>query len=833
MRSIFYLPALCLFTCGVLADQPPTAADDGWSRAIPCRIQDGANPDLFVMTLGEVQTPLADGVFRPQTDEVDLRNGTVISNYYQNVLGVKFYQPLDKSHFPDPPSGWCSWYYYYNRVNEQEVKRNTAWLAENLKDYGAKYVQIDDGWQGAGGREGQRDWTAVNHQHFPDGMAAVADYIKSLGFEPGLWLAPHGQSNPQVVSNHPNVFLLRPDGTTASDTWEGKYLVDPTAPESAAYLKDLFSKLAGWGYDYFKIDGQPIVVDEYAARKQYMKHPSDDAAALYRDTLDDIRSAIGPDRYLLGCWGTPIEGAGIMNGSRTGGDVVLGWGGFQVALRPTMEFYYLHNIVWYSDPDALLVRPPLTLDQARVWTTLEGLTGQALMSSDNLPDLPEDRVELLRRVFPATNIRPLDLFPSERNKHIWDLKINHLGRNYDVVGIFNFDADQASQLLLKWKDLGLPDDKPVHVFDFWNQEYLGDWEQGMAVKVAPTSCRVLTLVPDNGRIQLLSTSRHITQGWVDLTALKQNDAGDTFTGTSQVIKDDAYELRFAFPRGTNFVVKQAVARDGWLKVPVKIYNHQGWAAVRIMSSKTRTVRWQIQFQPADAFHFPPSAPERVWLERSGLDGVNLHWEEQYYLNAGYQVYLNDRLLGYTPDDSFPLRHLEPHTSYVARVKTVGWDGKESARSAEIRFLPAALLPEKLTLTRLDPEHFSGRWRSYEIADVPAAATPSMKGTRCEQSLAAFGDLDVTFNLQGLYQQFVARVGLGDDSGDDASAEFTVIGDGRELWNSGPVTKSAAPEAVNISIAGVNQLDLKAVVNGKEDRRVQVVWDDPMIFGPAR
>ncbi len=76
----------------------------------------------------------------------------------------------------------------------------------NLKDYGAKYVQIDDGWQGAGGRDGQRDWTTVNPQQFPGGMAKLAADIKSLGLEPGLWLAPHGQSNPQFVSNHPSRF---------------------------------------------------------------------------------------------------------------------------------------------------------------------------------------------------------------------------------------------------------------------------------------------------------------------------------------------------------------------------------------------------------------------------------------------------------------------------------------------------------------------------------------------------------------------------------------------------------------------------------------------------
>ncbi len=104
-----------------------------------------------------------------------------------------------------------------------------------------------------------------------------------------------------------------------------------------------------------------------ATKRQFLKNPSDDAAGLYRKTLDSVRSAIGPDRYLLGCWGTPIEGADIMNGSRTGGDIVLGWGGFQVALRATLQGYYLHNIVWYSDPDVMVVRSPMTLDQARVW----------------------------------------------------------------------------------------------------------------------------------------------------------------------------------------------------------------------------------------------------------------------------------------------------------------------------------------------------------------------------------------------------------------------------------------------------------------------------------
>ncbi len=795
-----------------------------WPFPIPCRIHDGTNADLFVMTLGDIDTPLADGVFDPVKDSVSLKDGTVHTNYYRDVLGVKFYAPLDKTRYSLPPSGWCSWYYYYNRITADEVKRNAEWIAAHLKDYGAEYVQIDDGWQGSGARNDARNWETINTNHFPKGMAAMAKDIKSLGLETGLWIAPHGQSSDSFVKANPGLFLQKPDGTTASDTWEGRYLLDPTSPATGPYLQHLFQKMSAWGYDYFKIDGQPIVVDEYGKKKSFMKTSSDDAAGLYRKTLETIRGAIGPDRYLLGCWGTPVEGAGIMNGSRTGGDVVLGWGGFQVALRPTLQFYYLHNIVWYGDPDALLVRSPLTLEQARVWATLEGLTGQALMSSDRLMDLGEDRVELLRRVYPATDIRPLDLFPTEQYKKIWDLKVNHLGRRYDVVGVFNFDTDKSDQVYLNWSELGLPDAKRVHVFDFWNQEYLGAWRGGMAVPAAPTSCRVLTLLPDTGGIQLISTSRHITQGPVELK--RSTQSGNTFKGLSHVIKNDPYQLSFVFPAGTNGVVKRVVARVGMRRLPVNISEHQGWAAVTITSPKTQDVEWEIEFGPATAFHFPPSAPEHLFVRPVGIDGVSLNWREQYYLNAGYEVYLDDKLLGQTPEARFLVRKLDPTVPHTARVKTVSDDGAESPRAAEIKFNLAALAPAELLLTQLHPDRFTGRWSGYEIEELLAPVPLSVGGQHHADGLSAFSGSEIEFDLHGLYDTFTAVVGMDDESAANASAEFFVLADGKELWHSGTLSKKDAPIAVNVPLSGARKLTLRTSKGGTG--RGQTDWIDPKI-----
>lgn len=802
-------------------------AAEPWPHPIPCRIQDGKNPDLLCLAFGDVRTPISDGIFDPTTDTVSLNSGAMITNYYHDTLGIKFYAPLDKTHFPLPPSGWCTWYYYYNQITADEVQRNADWIAANLKDYGASVVQIDDGWQGAGSKGSARDWDSINTNHFPRGMAAVASHIRNLGLVPGIWIAPHGQNSDDVVRAHPGVFLSKPDGFTASDTWEGRYLVDPSNPDSHAYMAQLFRRLCGWGYDYFKIDGQPIVVDEYAKTGAFMKIPATNANELYRRTINTIRTAIGPDRYLLGCWGIPLEGTGIMNGSRTGGDIVLGWGGFQVALWPTLQYYYLHNIVWYCDPDVLLVRSPLSLDQARVWATVVGLSGQALMSSDRLMDLSDDRVELLRRVYPATDVRPMDLFPTQRYKRIWDLKVNHLGRHYDVVGVFNFGVDKADQVSLSWNDLGLPHTTPVHVFDFWNKEYLGAWKEGYAVPTSPTSCRVLTLLPDDGQIQLISTSRHITQGPVDLVDFECH--ASSFRGHSRVVKNDPYQLDFVFPQGTNYEIVRAVASAGHGNPAVSVVNHQGWATMKITSPQTQTISWEVRFEPASFYHFPPSAPQGLAVSRATLAGVALKWQEQYYLNNGYLVYLDGKLAGGTPVAAFTLQGLNANSNYTAEVKSVGEDGRESKNSATINFSPGALVPARLSLKDQEQQDAGGLWHGYELDGLLTSGMLTVGGRYFADGFGLFADTRRQFKLNGLYQKFTASFGIDDQSDADATAEFIVTGDGRELWRSGLQKHGDPARPVDIAIPHVRDLVLQIETHDHRQRRIQGDWLEPYVL----
>ncbi len=691
-------------------------------------------------------------------------------------------------------------------------------------------MQIDDGWQSlsAAGRKGSRDWTGFD-PNFSGGMADLASYIKSKGLVPGIWIAPHGQSNAEMVKNNPGVFILKPDGTSPSKTWEGDWLLDPTSEAGKKYFHDLFATMHGWGYDYFKIDGQPIVVEEYAKNSEFMAVPGGAADSLYRSTLDIIRDEIGEKSYLLGCWGLPVEGAGIMDGSRTGGDVVLGWDGFFTALDPTLESYWQHNIVWYTDPDVMLLRQPLTVEQARVWATLQGLTGQALMSSDRLTDLSAERVDMMRKVYPAVDIRPLDLFPAGERKRIWDLKVNHLGRQYDVAGLFNFDASKPVTLNLNWKELGIETDAPVHVFDYWNSEYMGAWEAGAAIEIMPASVRVVTLVPDNGKIQLVSTSRHITQGWVDLRELHSDDQGTVISGVSTLPAGNEYKMHFAYPRGSYYRVKSVAAVAGKKKLEVSATSHQGWAEVSFTAPVSGNISWNVTFEPDYAYSYTVRQPDGVSVEPEGLNAVRVSWRSQYYLNAGYQVYLDGNLLGYTPNSFYVINNLDPQKEYSVDVRTVWSDGTINQRNAndtrkyDVSFTISQLLPAEVSLSDLS---WTGpvSWFSWPVI---------IDGKRYPDSFGMSGGSVRKYNLGGVFTSLSGAVSVDDNIRRQRPGQtvvFLVMGDGKELWRSAAMGPDDPTAGFDVPVAGVKELEL-AVESGDGESRfggLPADWIKPVL-----
>src|SRR6185437_6628326 len=75
-KSRFIVVAISIALVEIASAQQ-SKTSKSWPYTIPCRIQDGSNPDLLVMTLGDVDTPIAEGTFDPVKDMVTMKDGSV------------------------------------------------------------------------------------------------------------------------------------------------------------------------------------------------------------------------------------------------------------------------------------------------------------------------------------------------------------------------------------------------------------------------------------------------------------------------------------------------------------------------------------------------------------------------------------------------------------------------------------------------------------------------------------------------------------------------------------------------------------------------------------
>jgi hypothetical protein len=264
-------------------------------------------------------------------------------------------------------------------------------------------------------------------------------------------------------------------------------------------------------------------------------------------------------------------------------------------------------------------------------------------------------------------------------------------------------------------------------------------------------------------------------------------------------------------------VKSVIARGTGGTIPVKYSNHQGWATVQLVSPRTSQVSWSVVFEPGDLYHYPVREPANLSADRAGIDAVNLRWNAQYYLNVGYQVYLNGALIGYTPNNTFTLRGLDAQTTYTVQVRTVWEDGVLSEKAAETKFSIAPMLPREMSLALLEPVRLGGP-RSIEL-NRPF----SVAGKRFDFGIGSRANTEIEFDLKGLFTGLSALVGIDDTNNNErANAEFIVLGDGKELWRSGSLTKSDGGKPFTVNVSGVHRLVLK-VVGGEGSGRTTVDW----------
>ena len=537
-------------------------------------------------------------------------------------------------------TGYCTWYSEVGgltdpkrgagALNEKDLVTLADFAVKELKPYGFSFIQIDDEWQdGATNPDGsringpRRGFTRHKPDGpYPSGMAATAKNLAERDLTAGIWFLPFA-ANHQDKDFPKEWFMQRRDGMPYETTWGGTSL-DVTRPEVQDYLRKLARTLHGWGYRYFKMDGmwtgasteQVYVNDGYTDddmgnNKPFFKSDATNIEAL-RLGLKKLREGAGPEVFFSGCCASQnmrsLGGViGLVDSMRIGPDNGFEWqdwrketmhfegGGIITGPIRASRLYFLHGRVWWNDPDPAYVRPAVKLEHARLLASWVAVAGQFSLNSDWLPGLPAERLEILKRCMPShsAQARPVDYFDTPMPS-IWLLSDDKGGAQRDVLGLYNWDSAEATIACDAGK-AGLKAGTTYHAFDFWANAPAQSFRDRFSFEMPKESCRIIAVRAAEDHPVLVSTSRHVTQGIVDVAAERWSDR--TLTATSKVVGGDPYELRIAGVKdGWKLATASVSAEDqaaGVTIVPVK--SEDGWLRVVIRSKDSREVKWVIEF----------------------------------------------------------------------------------------------------------------------------------------------------------------------------------------------------------------------------------------------
>ena len=495
-------------------------------------------------------------------DVADAARSVIAMDLQRSFYGSRYvphYRPIDKSRCPAPPSGWMSWNVYFDTAGAAENLAEARYGARHLRPFGLEFWSIES-WQANSDRLPVSAFhnldLSCHPAQFPEGMKKLAEEIRALGFRPGIWTVPFGTGDKAFYQAHRDWFLHDDEGTPKRN-WSGAYVLDPSQAAVRDHMCEMHRVMSQeWGYEFFKVDGMSGRQHGYSAHfyerddvRRAFRYPCPNPMQL---CVRALRDGMGANRVFLACQGH-YSGpeAGVADAARIGGDIVAPnhpstWHNICSQASSTLNQLFVHNILWYNDPDTLLVGTFHGLEQARVTATVVALPGQMMFAGDKLAELPPERLRLLQQALPVCPVRPLDLFPIFELRPVWDLKVRRPYGQWDLVALFNW-TDQDGEVGVTLAELGLPAAQACLLYEFWENRFHGRTTDAIRVPVPAHGVRVVAVHPDLGRPQFLSTDRHLTQGATSLETLQWDEAARTLAVEVKLVGGHTTHLRFAVP----------------------------------------------------------------------------------------------------------------------------------------------------------------------------------------------------------------------------------------------------------------------------------------------
>ncbi|MFA6715491.1 MAG: alpha-galactosidase [Victivallales bacterium] len=510
-------------------------------------------------------------------------------NWMEGQYQIPF-EAIDKSHgFATPPVGWMTWYAVKFDANEKTVLHNSRRMKELFGKYSDKLVVwVDWEWchrDFSGNTD--TDTFTPRKDAYPHGLDYLAKEISAMGLIPALWCAPCQDARQnRLMTQHPDWVLGK---------WRELWYVDPSHPEVAKkYIPAAFHQFLKWGYKAFKWD---FLYHFRYAVEDLQEQKYDKTISLlstFHRLTKAARETVGREIFMLFC---AIESdhdlaytLGLFNAARIGGDV-FNWKEFTTNVcQRILRYYPYHNTSFYADGDSIILRKEFnTESQARSRVSLYGLTGLPVTIGDNLNVLDNYRIDLLRRIMPVVNMTSRDLQPQKFKKGRFLIRtaISRPFGEWMVVGLLNLKRHVADTELHFAENLGLGTGHYA-VFDYWQEKFLGIYEDKICFITQPLDTSVLRITPVSNIPAVISSSRHITQGGYELEDI--NWKTGTLSGRVKCVGGEPLRLAVMIPPEIRYI-------SGKSSVPFKVKKEKQLLTLTLTAPENVSATWSLFFKP--------------------------------------------------------------------------------------------------------------------------------------------------------------------------------------------------------------------------------------------
>ena len=440
-----------------------------------------------------------------------------------------------------PPSVFCTWYYYGLTVTEEDVMVNLEQMAARKLPFDV--FQIDEGWEKTLGHWEQ-------NEKFPTPMKEIADRIRAAGYRPGIWTSPFvAKETAPVVLEHPDWVLRDKAGNPCifpmNDTTY--YVLDITHPQTRPYFTELYRHLTfDWGYTYHKLDftRAPMIYEDADFHNKHIT-----PARAYREAIAAIRKGMGEEAYFLMCGGLYDPIIGLVDAQRSGSDVLSMWAstinkGGKTApftIKQSLLRYYM-NAWWHNDPDALMIRRNETMerglrltygllneDEVRTVVVNQLIGGGIVCSTEPLDKIDPDRLARLRHILPPmrTVIQPLSLMHSGRFPD--SVRVSFPGEDRVLIALINWsdDAARPASITLDAATLGASyaPDAAYAVSSFFDGRWEANVPHDTAITlgdIAPHSTALIKVERQGDKPVIVASDAHFSMG-LELDDLRLTD----------------------------------------------------------------------------------------------------------------------------------------------------------------------------------------------------------------------------------------------------------------------------------------------------------------------